>query len=94
MPGYFKRKMTDEEYYLSMANRPLPKNKFSKYRGVNKNNNPAKPYRVCFKHKGINYHIGAYADEVEAALAYNKAAKIVIGKHALLNDIPSENDAL
>ncbi len=90
MSRYFKRKMTDEDYYLSMANRPLPKNKFSKYRGVNKNNNPAKPYRVCFKYKGINYYIGAYADELEAARAYNRAAKAIIGEHALLNQLPNE----
>lgn len=90
MPSYFKRKMTDEEYYLSMANRPLPKNKFSKYRGVNKNSNPEKPYRVCFKYKGINYYIGAYADEIEAAFAYNRAAKAVVGEHAILNEIPNE----
>lgn len=90
MPSYFKRKMTDEEYYLSMANRPLPKNKFSKYRGVNKNSNPEKPYRVCFKYKGINYYIGAYADEIEAALTYNRAAKAVVGEHAILNEIPNE----
>jgi hypothetical protein len=82
--------MKDEEYYLSMANRPLPKNKFSKYRGVNKNSNPDKPYRVCFKYKGVNYYIGAYVDELEAARAYNKAAKAVIGEHAMLNEIPNE----
>jgi hypothetical protein len=90
MPGYFRRKMTDEAYYLSMANRPLPKNKFSKYRGVNKNNNPAKPYRVCFKHKGINYYVGAYVNEEDAAKAYNKAALKIIGAHAVLNEIPHE----
>jgi hypothetical protein len=90
-PSYYKRTMSDKDYYLSMANRPVPKNKFSKYRGVSKANNPNKPYRVCFKYKGKHYHIGIYADEIEAALAYNKAALAVIGPYAVLNDILGES---
>lgn len=82
--------MSDKDYYLSMANRPRPKNKFSKYRGVGKNGNPEKPYRAYFRYKGMNYYIGAFADEIEAAKAYNKAALKIIGEHALLNNIPGE----
>lgn len=87
---YFKKVKSETEYYLSMANRPQKQNKFSKYRGVSKNNNPKKPYRAYFKYKGIGYNVGAFATELEAALAYNKVIAKVVGPHAILNKITEE----
>ena len=85
-----KRFMSDKDYYLSMANRPLPKGKFSHYRGVQKNSDPRKPYRAAFRYKGKQYMLGAFETEIEAALAYNKAALAVIGEYALLNEVPGD----
>lgn len=82
-----KRKMNDKDYYLSQAGRPLPKSKFSQYRGVQKNSNPKKPYRAAFRYKGMQYTIGAFETEIEAARAYNKAALAVIGDYAILNEL-------
>jgi len=76
-----------------MANRPLKKDKFSKYRGVSRNGDPSKPYRACFKYQGKNYWVGAYKTETEAAIAYNKAALSIIGEHAILNQIEEESNA-
>jgi hypothetical protein len=86
-----KRLMNDKDYYLSQARRPLPKDKFSNFRGVQKNSNPKKPYRASFRYKGMQYTLGAFETELEAARAYNKAASAVIGDYAILNDL-SEYD--
>lgn len=86
-----KRLMSDKDYYLSMAGRPLPKGKFSQYRGVQKNSNPKRPYRAAFRYKGKQYMLGAFETEIEAALAYNKAALAVIGEYALLNEVPNDD---
>jgi hypothetical protein len=86
-----KRLMSDKDYYLSQANRPLPANKFSQYRGVQKSNNPKKPYRAALRHKGQAFNLGNFADEVEASRAYNKAALAIIGDYALINEIPSDD---
>jgi hypothetical protein len=89
MPGYyFTGKRPDEEYYKSLANRKTRPNGFSKYRGVCKSNDPKKPYRAGFKHKGKNYHIGVFENEIDAAEAYNKVALKVIGPYAILNELP------
>lgn len=87
---YFGRK-SDEEYYLNLAGRPKPANSFSRYRGVSKNSNSRLPYRAAFKYKGRTYYLGAYATELEAAEAYNKAAVCVIGDFALLNELPQKD---
>lgn len=86
-----KRLMSDKDYYLSQANRPLPKNKFSQYRGVQKSNNVEKPYRASLRYKGQKFYLGNYADEIEAARAYNKAALAIIGDYALINEIPTDD---
>lgn len=94
MSGYLYKNKSDIEYYLIWANRPLPKNKFSKYRGVQRNTDPAKPYRVAFRFKCQHYVIGAFSDELEAARAYNRAALSIIGEAArpLLNDVPESSE--
>jgi hypothetical protein len=94
MPGYLYKNKTDIEYYLIWASRPLPKNKFSKYRGVQKNNNPDKPYRVAIRFKARQHIIGTFTDEIAAAKAYNEAALRIIGEAArpLLNEIPETTE--
>lgn len=94
MPGYLYKNKSDIEYYLTWASRPLPKNKFSKYRGVQRNTDPAKPYRVAFRFKCRHYVVGVFTDELEAARAYNKAILRVIGEDArpLLNNIPETTE--
>jgi hypothetical protein len=84
MNRYFRKNSCDDTFYRTMAQRPLPKNKSSRFRGVQKNNNPAKPFNRQ------RYYIGAYADELEAARVYNEAVLRVIGEHAILNEIPPE----
>lgn len=82
-----KRLMNDRDFYISMATRPLPKNKFSKYRGVQKSSDAKKPYRAAFRYKGQVFNLGNFENELDAAKAYNKAAVEVIGAHAILNDL-------
>lgn len=86
--GYYSKRKTDIEVYLANASRPTKPDKFSKYRGVHKSNNPKKPYRagICFK--GKRYVIGLFEDEIEAAKAYNKFALHLIGPKALVNEFP------
>lgn len=93
MASYIGAKyMSDKDYYLSQAGRPLPKGKFSRFRGVT-TGTPTKPYRVAFTHKGVRYFLGNYADELEAARVYNEHALRVIGDYALLNDVPPRPDS-
>jgi len=68
---YFQQHPCDDAYYRSLANRPLPKNKTSRFRGVQKNGDPAKPFRVAFTYNRKRYYIGAYDNELEAARVYN-----------------------
>ena len=84
--------MSDKDFYLSQASRPLPPGKFSRFRGVT-TGTPTKPYRVAFTHKGVRYFLGNYEDELEAARVYNEHALRVIGDYALLNDVPPRVDS-
>ncbi len=85
MASYYRRKMSDKDYYLSMAKRPNSTKKFSKYRGVTKANKPGK-YRSVLTYKGQRHYLGEFYSEIEAAQAYNNAALRIIGEHALIND--------
>lgn len=88
MASYIGAKyMSDKDYYLSQASRPLPKGKFSRFRGVT-TGTPTKPYRVAFTHKGVRHFFGNFADELEAARVYNENALRIIGDFALLNEVP------
>ena len=83
--NYHKVKDTDL-YYKNLVNRPRPKHSASKYRGVGKGAH-GYAWRVQVYYRGIKYFIGSYHDEIEAALAYNKAAYRIIGENAVLNKI-------
>lgn len=85
--GYFlTNRMTDEEYYLSMARRPRRDGTFSKYRGVVKSTGKH-PYRAQLTYQGRRFYLGVFDSEIEAAKTYNKAALAIIGPHAVLNDV-------
>lgn len=87
--GYYSKKLSDQEVYEIMAKRPRRKDRFSQYRGVLKNSG-LKPYRVQFKHKGVNHYLGSFDDEIDAAKAYNNAVLAIIGPFAVLNEIPED----
>lgn len=80
--------MSDKDFYLSQARRPLRKDAFSRFRGVTKGT-ATHPYRAALTHMGVRYQIGVYTSEIEAALAYNEAALRIVGDYAVINDIPS-----
>lgn len=86
--SYWRTQKSEIEFWLAHARRPLPKNKISRFRGVQKNGNPEKPFRVSITFNGKRYFGGAFADELEAAKAYNALALKVIGPNAYLNEIP------
>lgn len=90
--SYYKKVASEKEFYLTMSNRPLPKNKSSKYRGVQKANNPKNPFKASFTYARKRYYLGGYPTEIEAAKAYNKAVLLIVGEHAILNDIPEEEE--
>lgn len=91
MTYYFNRKMSDKDYYLAMARRPQPKNKYSKYRGVTVGTKK-QPYRAVLVYQAVRHYLGNFNTELEAAKAYNEAALRIIGPHAVLNDLSdSEN---
>jgi len=68
------------------------KNSRSAYKGVNRaEQNAFKKWRAKLKHKGKEIHIGHYACEHEAALAWNKKALELWGEYACLNEVPEGN---
>lgn len=87
--GYYSStKKSDVDIYLTNASRPARPDKFSKYRGVHKSNNPKKPYRVAICFKGRRFIGGFFETELEAAAAYNELALSLIGPRALINELP------
>lgn len=88
MRAYYSQTQTDEEVYLSLANRPkLARKTFSKYRGVT-SGSANYPYRAALTYAGRRYQLGAFKTELEAARAYNEASLRIIGPHAILNELP------
>ena len=61
----------------------------SKYHGVNYRKESG-TWRVRIMDSGIQYNIGTFRTEIEAAIAYNHAAKEMFGEFASLNDIPDK----
>jgi hypothetical protein len=78
---------------LNMANlRVRSGKKLSKYKGVSKLNRPnlKKPWLATIKVGYKQLHLGYFATQEEAALAYNKKALEVFGESAQLNVIEPE----
>jgi hypothetical protein len=72
-------------------NQKIRKGGSSKYKGVHKTrDNKVKPFRASIKFNQKCINLGNFAAELDAAIAYNKAALHYFGEFALLNDV-SEN---
>lgn len=65
-------------------NRRGNSNSTSKYKGVYKH---VKKWVAVIREDRINYHIGCFEKEIDAAKAYNKEAKRRWGKDAYLNKV-------
>lgn len=70
-------------------NRAPHKNCSSKYKGVSWKNS-GKKWVVRIHHNYQSKHVGVFADEIEAARAYDKAAKEAFGEFARLNFPPKK----
>lgn len=68
------------------ANRRAAKNGVSKYLGVNWLPD-RKKWKAEIRKDGKNKHLGRFKNEIDAAMAYNKAAMEVHGEFAHLNNI-------
>lgn len=66
----------------------------SKFIGVTeiKTSRNGKPYMVRVKCDGVSNYIGCYSTEIEAAIAYNEAAKNLHKEFARLNEIPEDKE--
>lgn len=74
--------------HQNMYNMKTPSNNTSGYKGVFLSDSGKKwRSRIIFKHKKIN--LGTFDTPQQAALAYNKAAKVYAGVFAKLNKIGS-----
>ena len=62
-------------------------NTFSKYKGVSIIRNRKKLFRASIYFNGKSIYLGSFSSEIEAAIAYNKAAKEKFGEFAKLNVI-------
>lgn len=91
MGYYFNKSLDEREIYRRLASRPSARKKFSKFRGVQKSCSPTHPYRVCLTYQGRQYHIGNFADEIEAAKAYNNFCIKLFGDYAILNILDDED---
>jgi hypothetical protein len=58
----------------------------SKYKGVSWNERQKK-WKVSIRKNKVQIHVGCFCDEIDAAIAYNKAAIIYHGEFARLNDL-------
>lgn len=57
----------------------------SKYKGVNWNKKQKKWIAKIRNEQGCKEHLGCFLTEIDAAVAYNHAAKVIHGEFARLN---------
>lgn len=77
------RKCTPKQ---NLRNLPPRKGTASKFKGVCKNSNSGKPWKIAVTDDhGVNVHGGYFDDEIKAALAYDKLAREYYGEFAWLN---------
>ena len=79
-----------EQRYLAYAQRPRRADASSRYRGVSLRQQTGLWVAQVYW-RGRRYFLGSFHSEEEAARAYNKHASILIGRMALLNEIPPQN---
>ena len=60
----------------------------NRFKGVWSNKTKLNPWSAKIKISGKQIHLGCFATEEEAARSYNKAAKNLFSKFAILNFIP------
>lgn len=72
-------------------NRRVLKGSSSQYRGVSWDGD-RKKWRASIKWRGKQSYLGLFVLEVEAALAYNRAAREHYGEYARLNDVEEKGD--
>jgi hypothetical protein len=70
----------------NQANKKKRSNCTSKYKGVSYYKKHKK-FKVGITVDGISIYLGYFVNEIEAALAYNKAALKYFGEFALLNEV-------
>lgn len=74
------------EHYYALALRPKRAGASSPYKGVMYIQN-VQGWRAQIRTPRKRLYIGTFETEEAAALAYNKAAREIIGEHAVINDI-------
>jgi len=62
----------------------------SKYKGVNKTKTKERPWRAIITVERRQIALGKFADEIDAAKAYNKAALHYYGEFAFINEFDGE----
>ena len=70
----------------NMMNRRSLKNSSSKFKGVTWNK-MAKKWKSSINKNKVKYHLGYFVDEIDAAVAYNRAAKELFKEYAYLNEV-------
>lgn len=70
-------------YALNVANSPA---RTGRYKGVSISNRAhGVKWRATITYKGIQYHLGYFYTEEEAAIAYDLEARKLFGEYAILN---------
>jgi hypothetical protein len=67
------------------ANMKKHKDGVSQFKGVSPNLKLGKPWVAGIVNEGKRKHLGTFSSEIEAAMAYDAAAKIRFGEYAKLN---------
>lgn len=70
----------------AMNQRKQKRQTSSIYKGV-RLHHYSKKWEVRIKKDGVRYHLGSFESELDAAMAYNNAAKNLFGEFARLNEI-------
>ncbi len=75
----------------NMRNRQKFRNCSSQYKGVSMDKN-SNTWIAHIQVNGVQKYLGGFTTEIDAAKAYNEAAKALYGEFALPNNLPRENN--